>query len=67
MGYLEGLPGKQLQLLLEIKPGLTRISLIVTVNDRTSGFYRQNAEAVAETMGVTLVPVEVRTPRRRGD
>jgi len=59
---LEGMPGKQLQLLLEMVPDLTRIGLIVTVNEKASGMFRQNAEAAAAAMGVTLVPVEVRTP-----
>jgi len=59
---LEGMPGKQLQLLLEMVPDLTRIGLIVTVNEKASGMLRQSAEVAAAAMGVTLVPVEVRTP-----
>jgi len=59
---LEGMPGKQLQLLLELVPDLTRIGLIVTVNEKASGMLRQSAEVAAAAMGVTLVPVEVRTP-----
>src|SRR5215475_9414227 len=47
MGNLEGLPGKQLQLLLEMMPDLTRIGLIVTANEKSSIMYRQNAEAAA--------------------
>src|SRR5215475_597221 len=62
MGNLEGLPGKQLQVLLEMIPGLTRIGLIVTANEKSSVMYRQNAEAAAAAIGVTLVPVEVHTP-----
>src|SRR5215475_9728109 len=59
---LDGMPGKQLQLLLEMVPDLTRIGLIVTVNEKASGMLRQSAEVAAAAMGVTLVPVEVRTP-----
>ncbi len=57
---LEGLPGKLLQLLVELKPGITKIGLIVSDNQRAVVMQRQGAEAAAAPMGVTLFPVEVR-------
>jgi putative tryptophan/tyrosine transport system substrate-binding protein len=63
---LEGLPGKLLQLLLELMPGLTRVGLIVTVNEIQSVLLRRATEAAAATMDVTLVPVEVRSRESLG-
>jgi putative tryptophan/tyrosine transport system substrate-binding protein len=54
---LEGLPGKLLQLLLELMPGLTRVGLIVTVNEIQSVLLRRATEAAAATMDVTLFPL----------
>jgi len=57
----EGIPAKQLQLLREMKPNLSRAGVIVVVSERMSAIHRQRAEAAAATIGVTLVAVEVRT------
>jgi putative tryptophan/tyrosine transport system substrate-binding protein len=57
---LEGLPGKLLELLVELKPGIKKIGLIVSDNQRAVVIQRQGAEAAAVLMGVTLFPAEVR-------
>jgi putative ABC transport system substrate-binding protein len=61
MYTLEGLPGKLLQLLSELKPDLKTIGLILSINEIQSALLRRATEVAAATMGVTLVPVEVRT------
>jgi putative tryptophan/tyrosine transport system substrate-binding protein len=58
---LEGLPGKLLQLLLELKPGLTKVGLFVIVGERGSAVQRQDAESAGAPLGVKFVLVEVRT------
>jgi putative ABC transport system substrate-binding protein len=58
---VEGLAGKQLEFGLRLIPGATRIGMLVDV---VSGIIidRQEAQAAARQLGVTLVPAEVRAP-----
>jgi putative tryptophan/tyrosine transport system substrate-binding protein len=58
---LEGQPGKLLQFLLELKPGVTRIGVLANPNERASARQLQAAESVAAGMGLTLVVAEVRS------
>jgi len=59
---LESLPGKQLELLRQMRPSLRRVGLIVTTKDSpASAIQRPHYEAAAATLGITLVQVEVRT------
>lgn len=58
---LEGQPGKLLQFLLELVPGVTRIGLLANPSERANARQRQAAEGAAAGMGVTLVAVEVRS------
>jgi putative ABC transport system substrate-binding protein len=58
---LEGLSGKQLQLLAEAIPGLSRVGLIISANQRPTALHQQAYDTAEATMGITLVPVEVRT------
>jgi putative tryptophan/tyrosine transport system substrate-binding protein len=53
-------PGKLLQLLIELKPDIKKIGLIVSDNQRGTVMQRQGAEEAAAPLGVTLFPVEVR-------
>ena len=56
---VQGLPGKMLQLLLEIKPGLKRVGLLVAANNVGGFLQAADAEAAAASLGVTLVRVEI--------
>jgi putative ABC transport system substrate-binding protein len=58
---LDGLTGKQLELALDLVPGATRIGVLVNVNNPSNVVQRRDAEPAAKKLGVTLVPVEVRT------
>ena len=58
---LEGMPGKQLQLRREMKPGLSRVAVIVVTSEELSAKLVQGAEAAATLLGITLVPIEIRT------
>src|SRR5215475_768613 len=57
---LEGLTGKQLELLLELVPGATRIGMTLNTRNRTHTLYQREVKAAANALGVTLVPVEIR-------
>ena len=59
---LDTLPGKQLELLLEALPGAKRIGTLLNISNPVTEVYLRNAEAAATTLGVKLVPVEVRLP-----
>ena len=57
----EGLAGKQLELALQLMPGVVKIGFLVNV---ASGIIidRQELESACQTLGITSVPAEVRTP-----
>jgi putative tryptophan/tyrosine transport system substrate-binding protein len=59
---LDSLAGKQLDLLLKLMPGISRIGVLVNVSNRASLGHRRNAEVAAASLGISLVPVEVRLP-----
>jgi len=59
---LDTLPGKQLELVLEVMRGATRIGLLGSTVNPISAVTRRNAESAAAALGVKLVPVEVRSP-----
>lgn len=56
-----GLAGKQVELALQLVPGLTRLGFIVNV---ATGVIidRQELEETCKKLGITAVPAEVRTP-----
>ena len=62
MYTLDTLPGKQLQIVLEVMQGAKRIGCLVNITNPTNKIYRLNAETAAAALGVQLVPVEVRVP-----
>jgi putative ABC transport system substrate-binding protein len=57
---LDGLPGKQLELLLELVPGATRIGMLFNSRNRTHTLGQRDAKAAAYALGVSLVPVDIR-------
>jgi putative tryptophan/tyrosine transport system substrate-binding protein len=59
---LDTLPGKQLELVLELMRGATRIGLLGTTVNPISAVTRRNAETAAAALAVKLVPVEVGAP-----
>src|SRR5262249_44395276 len=60
MTTLDSLLGKQLELVLELMPGATRIGMLVNASNPGNVFHLRSAKAAATALGVTLVPVEVR-------
>jgi putative ABC transport system substrate-binding protein len=59
---LDSLGGKQLDLLLKLMPGISRIGVLVNKNNPASLGHRRNAEVAAASLGISLLPVEVRLP-----
>ncbi len=57
----EELTGKQLELLREVRPGLSRVGVLW---DATTGLFRLEKETaeVAQALGIELLPFEVRGP-----
>jgi putative tryptophan/tyrosine transport system substrate-binding protein len=60
---LDSLSGKQLDLLLNLMPGISRIGVMVNANNPTSVGHMREAELAAPSLGISLLPVEVRSPR----
>ena len=58
---LEGLTGKQLELLHELVPGATRIGMTLNARMRGHTAWQQEVKVAANALGVTLVPVDIRT------
>jgi putative ABC transport system substrate-binding protein len=57
----EGLAGKQVELALQMIPGLVKIGFVVNVASETI-IDRQELERVCQKLNIKLVPAEVRTP-----
>src|SRR5262245_593315 len=58
---LEGLTGKQLELLHELVPGAARIGMTFNTRMRAHTIWHREVKAAAHALGVTIVPVEIRT------
>jgi ABC-type uncharacterized transport system substrate-binding protein len=56
------LPGKQLELLLDMVPGANRIGMLVYVNSPVIAYHMLNAKVGAKGLDVELVPAEIRMP-----
>jgi putative tryptophan/tyrosine transport system substrate-binding protein len=57
------LSGKRLELLKEAVAGLSRVALLINPNDREGARrYAEESQAAARLLGLTLLPVEVRSP-----
>ena len=55
--------GKQLQLLKELLPGLSRIAVMVRAANQASARYVEEAETAARTLGVQLQVIAMRDPQ----
>ena len=62
LATLDTLPGKQLQLALELLPGVTRIGVLINSSNPSMETHVRGAELAAHSLGVTLVALEVRLP-----
>src|SRR5262245_58928122 len=58
---LEELTGKQLELLHELVPGGTRFGMTFNTRTRAHTVWQQEVKAAANALGVTIVPVDIRT------
>jgi putative ABC transport system substrate-binding protein len=56
------LSGKRLQLLTEVRPGITRVAVLWNPADPPRLLEFKETQAAARTLGVALQPVEVRAP-----
>jgi putative tryptophan/tyrosine transport system substrate-binding protein len=59
---LDTLPGKQLELIRELKPRATTIGVLGSISNPIAAVIRRNAEAAAMALGAKLVPVEISAP-----
>src|SRR4051794_15290649 len=55
------LPGKQLELARELKPGARTIGVLVNMGNPTGSLQRRHAEAVAPALSMRLVSAEIRS------
>jgi putative tryptophan/tyrosine transport system substrate-binding protein len=60
--FVEGLPGKQLELVLDVIPGATRIGLVVNPDNVNSLSQRQELETAVAAKAIKIATIEVRTP-----
>ena len=59
---MEGLLGKQMELARELKPGLTRVGMLVNMRNPSNIAQRRDAETAAPALGLTLTVLDVRRP-----
>jgi len=62
LSTLDTLPGKQLELLLELVPGATRIGMLVNVSNPWDEFHLKAARAVATARAAKIIAVEIHAP-----
>jgi putative ABC transport system substrate-binding protein len=62
MFRIDDLAGKQLELAVQLVPGLVRVGLIVNVAAKNVIIDRQEAESAASRLGIKLIAAEVRAP-----
>ena len=62
LATIDGLPGKQLALVREAMPGAARIGTLINPGNPAHPILRDDAEAAAAKLGLTLVPGQVREP-----
>ena len=60
--FVEGLPSKQLELVLDLLPGAAKIGLVVNPDNANSLSQRQELETVVAAKAIKIATVEVRTP-----
>ena len=65
--YLEGLTGKQLELIRDLVPGAAKIGILASINEPESlGYQRREVEAAAAKLGMSLMMAEVRAANEVG-
>ena len=62
LANLESLAGKQLEFLLKLLPGISRIGMLLNVSSPAAVIQQRDAEVAARALGISLVPVEFRLP-----
>jgi len=60
--FVEGLPSKQLELVLDLNPGATNIGLVVNPDNANSPSQRQELETAGAAKAIKIVTIEVRAP-----
>jgi putative tryptophan/tyrosine transport system substrate-binding protein len=60
--FVEGLPGKQLELVLDLIPGATKIGLAVNPDNANNLSQRRELETAIAAKAIKIVSIEVRTP-----
>ena len=60
--FVEGLPGKQLELVLDLIPAATKIGLVVNPDNVNSVSQREELEGAAKAKAMKVMTLEVRTP-----
>jgi putative tryptophan/tyrosine transport system substrate-binding protein len=58
---IEGMPGKQLEIALSLLLAVTKIGILINVNNPSNVVQRREIEAAAAKLAVSWVPVEIRT------
>ena len=63
---LSGLTGKQLELAREVMPQTSTVGLLVHMKSASNPPQRRDAEAAANTLGITVVPTDIDLPDQLG-
>jgi putative ABC transport system substrate-binding protein len=63
---VEGLPGKQLEIALDLVAKASKIGALIDPNNPSNEIQRREAENAAAKLGVKLVPIRVRVPDEIG-
>jgi len=63
MFTLDGLVGKQLELVREVVPSASRIGMLVNMRNPSNAGQRRDAELAALSLGIDLVTVDARSPQ----
>jgi putative tryptophan/tyrosine transport system substrate-binding protein len=62
--FVEGLPSKQLELVLDLIPAATKIGLVVNPDNVNSLSQREELESAVAAKAMKIATVEVRTPEK---
>jgi putative tryptophan/tyrosine transport system substrate-binding protein len=60
--FIEGLPGKQLELVLDLIPSMTKLGLVVNPDNVSNLGQRRELETAVATKKIKIVSIEVRMP-----
>jgi putative ABC transport system substrate-binding protein len=62
MQFVEGLPGKQLELVLDLIPNVAKIGLVVNPDNINDPSQRRELETAVAAKAIKIVTIEARTP-----